>query len=523
METKNAKQSWFDKFLSGLERACNKLPPPAILFVYLFVIVAILGCILSLLGVSVINPAKNEAVYAQNLFTSDGLLWLLKNMVSNFTGFAPLGLVLTMTLAIGMCEESGLITALLTDKMKNIPPVILPFVIAFVGTCGNLASDTAMVVIPPIAAILYLAAGKHPIVGMICGYAGAQAGFSANLMIAGTDSLLQGITNTALNGFLGEGVYMVDVTCNWIFMFASTFLCALVIGSVCNWIVDKRFGKYEPQEGMELETTLEEITPEEKKGLRAAGLAALVYLAIVLVLFFFGPLAKINDAGKRVIVGSPLISNLIPILFFFFCIPGIVFGFASKKFTAPEDIVKGMTRQMAAMGSYVVFCFFCGQFNALFNWTNLGTIIAVGGANLLKAAGFTGMGMIIAFILLTGLINLLVPSGSAKWAILAPVFVPMLMLLNYHPGFIQLIYRLGDSPTNAFTPLSPYLWVTLGVGQVKYDKDLKIGTLAAGLFPIGIVLQVAWILFLVVWMLFNLPIGPGVGIALPEELVHLLG
>ena len=301
-------------------------------------------------------------------------------MVKNFTGFAPLGLVLTMTLAIGMCEESGLIRALLTDKMKNIPPVILPFVIAFVGTCGNLASDTAMVVIPPIAAILYLAAGKHPVVGMICGYAGAQAGFSANLMIAGTDSLLQGITNTALDGFLGEGVYKVDVTCNWIFMFASTFMCALVIGWVCNWIVDKRFGKYEPTEEVKAEMSLEEISADEKKGLRWAGISCLIYLALILVLFFFGPLAKIGDDGKRALVGSPLISNLIPILFFFFVIPGLVFGFVSKKFKESKDIVKGMNHQMSAMGSYVVFCFFCGQFNALFNWTNLGTIIAVAGA-----------------------------------------------------------------------------------------------------------------------------------------------
>ena len=479
------KQGWFDRFLSALERACNKLPPPAILFIYLFVIVAILSCVLSLLGVSVINPAKGEAVAAQNLFTKDGLIWFLSNMVKNFTGFAPLGLVLTMTLAIGMCEESGLIRALLTDKMKNIPPVILPFVIAFVGTCGNLASDTA-------------------------------------LMIAGTDSLLQGITNTALNGFLGEGKYAVDVTCNWIFMFASTFMCALVIGWVCNWIVDKRFGKYEPNEEVKAEMSLEEISADEKKGLRWAGISCLLYLAIVLVLFFFGPLAKINDAGKRVLVGSPLISNLIPVLFFFFTIPGLVFGFVSKKFKESKDVVKGMNHQMAAMGSYVVFCFFCGQFQALFNWTNLGTIMAVAGANLLKAAGFTGFGMIVAFILLTGLINLLVPSGSAKWAILAPVFVPMLMLLGYHPGFIQLIYRLGDSPTNAFTPLSPYIWVTLGVAQVKYDKDLKIGTFAAGLFPIGIMLQIAWIIFLAIWMLLKLPIGPGVGTALPEELAYLI-
>ena len=520
-ETTAPKKTWFDKFLNGLEKACNKLPPPAILFMILFVITGVLGWLFSILGVSVINPATGEAVVAQNLFSGDGLIWFLQNMVKNFTGFAPLGLVLTMTLAIGMCEEAGLIRALLQDKMKNIPPIILPFVVAFVGTCGNLASDTAMVVIPPIAAILYLAAGKNPIVGMICGYAGAQAGFSANLMIAGTDSLLQGITNTALNGFLGEGVYAVDVTCNWIFMFASTFLCAAVIGGVCNLIVDKRFGKYEAAEGMQ--TQLEDITPAEKKGLRWAGISCLIYLALVLVLFFFGPLAKIDDAGKRLLVGSPLISNLIPVLFFFFAIPGIVFGFVSKSFTKSNDIVKAMTHQMALMGSYVVFCFFCGQFNALFNWTKIGTIIAVSGANLLQSIGFTGIGMCIAFILLTGLINLLVPSGSAKWAILAPVFVPMLMLLNYHPGFIQLLYRLGDSPTNAFTPLSPYLWVTLSVAQVKYDKDIKIGTFAAGLFPIGIILQVCWIIFLVIWMLIGIPIGPGVGVTLPAELSGLIG
>lgn len=191
-DTTLTKKSWLDKFLDGLERVCNKLPPPAIMFVYLFVIVSVLSAVLSLMGVSALNPATNEIVKVENPISSDGLMWFLTNMVKNFTGFAPLGLVITMTLAIGMCEESGLIMALLQDKLRNIPPVILPFVVAFVGTVGNLASDTAMVVIPPIAAILYIGAGKHPLAGMICGYAGAQAGFSANLMIAGTDALLQG-------------------------------------------------------------------------------------------------------------------------------------------------------------------------------------------------------------------------------------------------------------------------------------------------------------------------------------------
>lgn len=514
------KKTGFDKFLDFLERACNKLPVPAIMFFYLFIIVAIISAILAAMGVSALNPATNEVVAVQNPISSDGILWFLDNMVKNFTGFAPLGLVLTMTLAIGMCEESGLILTLLNDKLRNIPPVILPFVIAFVGTIGNLASDTAMVVVPPIAAVLYIGAGKHPVVGMINGYAGAQAGFSANLMIAGTDSLLQGITNTALDGFLGEGKYHVDVTCNWIFMFASTFLCALVIGLVCNLVVDKRFGEYVPNvdEGVEI-PKLEDVDPKDKKALGAAGLAAVIYLAIVLVGYFVGPLAKIGEDGSRAFVGSPLLKGLIPVLFFFFSIPGIAFGFASGRFKGTKDINKAMTHQMKNMGSYVVFCFFCGQFNSLFNWTKLGTVIAIGGADLLANAGFTGFSMIVCIILMTGLINLFVPSGSAKWAILAPVFVPMLMLLGYHPGFVQLIYRLGDSPTNAFTPLSPYIWVTLGVAQAKYDKDLQIGTLAAGLFPIGIVLQVAWIIFLGIWMLIGLPIGPGVGFYLPAGIL----
>lgn len=519
-DTTLTKKSWLDKFLDALERTCNLLPPPAIMFAYLFVIIAVISAILSLLGVSAVHPSTQEVVAVQNPISSEGLLWFLSNMVKNFTGFAPLGLVITMTLAIGMCEESGLIMALLQDKLRNVPPILLPFVVAFVGTVGNLASDTAMVVIPPIAAILYIGANKHPLVGMVCGYAGAQAGFSANLMVAGTDALLQGITNTVLDGFLGEGVYHVDVTCNWIFMFASTFLCSVVIGFTCNLIVDKRFGKYDSSKST-VEVKLEEISAREKKGLGMAGIVLLIYVALVLVGYFFGPLAKINEDGSRALVGSPLISNLIPVLFFFFAIPGLVYGFYTGSFKSSKDVNKAMTHQMQLMGSYVAFCFFCGQFNSLFNWTQIGTVFAISGANLLNSLGFTGFALMLAIILLTGFINLLVPSGSAKWAILAPVFIPMLMMLGYHPGFIQLLYRLGDSPTNAFTPLSPYIWVTLGVAQAKYDKDAQIGTLAAGLFPIAIVLQIAWVIFLAIWLVTGAPIGPGVGVHLPPELAYI--
>ena len=460
--------------LDAIERVGNKLPPPAILFCWLFIIVAIVGAIFTVTDFSMINPAIKDpakaVVKSQNLFSANGLNWLLNNLVKNFTGFAPMGLVVTMTLAIGMCEEAGLLKALLAKCMRNVPPTLVPFVVAFLGTLGNIASDTAMIVIPPMAAIAYIGVGKNPIVGMINGYAGAQAGFSANLMIAGTDSLLQGLTNLAIKGFIPDSTFTVEVTCNWFFMMASTFLCAIVIGGVCTWVVEPRFG----------------------------------------------------TDGSRVFVGSLMLKGLIPLLFFFFALCGITYGYTSGSIKSSSDLNKGMVHQAKGMGAYIVFCFFAGQFNMLFNWTKLGTMLAIGGADFLKGIGFTGIPMCVAFILLSMVVNLFVSSGSAKWAIFAPIFVPMFMLLGYHPGFTQLLYRLGDSPTNAFTPMSPYIWMVLSVAQAKYDENLKIGTLISALVPIAFWLQIAWIIFFIVWDYFGLPIGPGVTSALPAELASML-
>ena len=505
------KRSAIDRVLDGIERVANKLPPPGILFCYLFVIVAVLGAIFSFTGITLANPATQEPVSAQNFFSTEGIQWLLGNLVKNFTGFAPLGLVITMTLAIGMCEESGMIMSMLRNSLKNVPPAIVPYVIAFVGTMGNIASDTAMVVIPPMGAIVYMGVGKHPIVGMIAGYAGAQAGFTANLLVAGTDSLLQGLTNDAIKSFLPDSTFTVDVTCNWFYMMASTFLCSIVIGLVCNKIVDKRFGAYEGAN----QESLEEVSDVEKKGLRNAGISALVYLAVIVAGFLAGPLAKINEDGSRAILGSPLLTGLIPVLFFFFAIPGIVYGFTTRKFKNTTDVNRAMVKQMSGMGSYVVFCFFCGQFQKLFAWTKLDTMLAISGADALKAIGFTGIPLFVSFILLCMCVNLFISSGSAKWAIFAPIFVPMFMMLGYHPGFTQVLYRMGDSPTNCFTPMSPYIWMVLEVAKTKYDKDLKIGTLVAGLMPIAFILQFAWILFFIVWYLIGLPYGPGVTHLLP--------
>ncbi len=505
------KKSAMDSFLNVIEKVCNKLPSPAFIFIFLFAFVGVLSFIVSLTGASVVNPSNNEVVQAQNFLSVEGLHWFLNNMVKNFTGFAPLGLVLTMTLGIGLCEESGLVMSLLKGALADVPPAVVPYLIAFIGTIGNIASDTANVIVPPVAGILFLAAGKNPVVGMICGYAGANAGFTANLMIAGTDSLLQGITNTAILSLIPDGSYAVDVTCNWFFMIASTFFCTIVIGGVTQFIVEPRFGKYTGGN----DEKIEKLSAAESKGLRTAGICVLIYIVALLALFFTGPLAA--EGGK--FIGSPFLSGLIPILFLLFVLAAVAYGFGAGTFKGTNDISKAMNKQMAGMGSFVCFAFFAGQFQALFNWTKLGTMLAVVGADALESLGFVGIPLFVMFILLTTFINLFMSSGSAKWAILAPIFVPMFMLLGYHPGFTQLLYRLGDSPTNAITPVSPYIWMVLEVARTKYDKDLQLGTMVSGLIPIALILEALWIVFMIIWYIAGLPIGPGVGSVLPAGIL----
>ena len=505
------KQTWLDKALTVVENVCNKLPDPVILFCWLFLFTAIIGTIATVAGVSLINPASGETVVSQNFFSADGLDWFLNNMVKNFTGFAPLGLVITMTLGIGLCEESGLIMSLLKGCLSDVPPALIPYLIAFVGTIGNIASDTANIIVPPLAALLYIGAGKHPVVGMMVGYAGAQAGFTANLMVAGTDTLLQGLTNDAIKAFIPDTTFQVDPTCNWFFMIFSTFLCAAVIGFCSVHMIEPRFGKYEGAG----EAKLEEVTPQQKKGLNAAALTAIIYIIIIAIGFFTGLLSGENGA----FIGSPLLKGLIPILFVLFCLCGLAYGFTAGTFKNAVDVNKAMSKQMAGMGSYVLFCFFCGQFQGLFNWTKLGTLLAIAGADGLEAAGFTGIPLCVAFIVLCSFVNIFVSSGSAKWAIFAPIFVPMFMLLGYHPGFTQLLYRIGDSPFNCWTPMSAYIWMILSVAQTKYVPDLKIGTLISNMIPMSIVLQIAWIIVVVIWMSIGLPFGPGVGVALPAGIL----
>jgi aminobenzoyl-glutamate transport protein len=275
--------------------------------------------------------------------------------------------------------------------------------------------------------------------------------------------------------------------------------------------VEPRFAPYEARE---LEA-VQDLTTEEKRGLHNAGLVSLVYLVLIAVGFFTGILSR----DGHTLVGSLLLKGLIPILFFLMSLAGIAYGLTTKKFKTVKDINGAMVKQMSHMGSYVVFCFFCGQFQGLFNWSHMGTLLAIGGADFLKGLGFTGMPMCVVFVLVCAFVNIFMSSGSAKWAIFAPIFVPMFMLLGYHPAFAQLLYRLGDSPGNSVTPMMPYLWMMLSVAQEKYDPKCTVGTFISNLIPLAVILQIAWILFMMIWVGLNIPLGPGVTVHLPAGIL----
>lgn len=516
---KNAAKTKTGGILGWIERAGNKLPSPATLFASLFVFTAVLSFFMSMMGVSGIHPTTGELVEVNNFFSREGIVWFVKNMVGNFTGYAPLGLVLVMTAGIGMLEQTGMVNVLLTKTMTNIPAKLVPFGISFIAICGNLFSDAASVVMPPLGALAFIGVGKNPIAGMLCAFLGSSGGFSANLVIAGTDALLAGITNEVITGFFGPDVYSVEVVCNWYFMIAATFLLALVISLLDQFILEPRLGKYVPGRGSTGEVVeIAEVKPEEEKALKKAGLAALAYILLIVV----GIWTRVLSNPDGTILSSPFLAGIIPLLFGLFFVTGLTYGIAVGNIKTEKDVAAKMTGQMKTMASFIIFMLISAQFISLFQWSKIGTILSIAGAQFLEKTGITGLPMICCFTVICALINLLMTSGSAKWTILGPIFVPMFALLGYDPAFTQLAFRIGDSCTNACSPMSAYLFMILSLAQEKYDKDVQLGTLLACQVPCCFIMLICWLAFLVVYCSLGLPLGPGSQMMLPAEVFALI-
>ncbi|MGM0603606.1 MAG: AbgT family transporter [Bacillota bacterium] len=496
------KRNLTDKFLDRIEKTGNKLPHPIILFFIFSIIVLILSWVVSIFDVAVTHPGTGETIEAVNLLSKYGIRRIFTDAVGNFTGFAPLGVVLVAMLGVGTAERSGLISALLKKTVMSAPDRYITAAVVFAGIMSNIASDAGYVVLVPLGAVIFAAKGRHPLVGLAAAFAGVSGGFSANLLVSTLDPMLAGLSQEAAQ--LLDTAYTVPPTVNYYFMVASTFIVTIVGTWVTEKIVAPRFGKYEGDHSEELE----EITSEENAGIKSALIWLAVTLALVLLMVVPQNGILRSDNGNIIMGSTPFVGGLVPLIAVFFFVPGLAYGKKTGTIKNSNDIAKFLNETMSGLGGYIALAFAAGQFVAYFSWSKLGTILAISGADFLKSINFTGLPLIILFIVVAGFINLFIGSASAKWAIMAPVFVPMLMQLGYAPEFAQMAYRIGDSTTNIITPLMPYFAIIIAFAK-KYDEDIGIGTLVSTMVPYSIAFMIGWTILLIVWFMFELPIGPG--------------
>ena len=501
-----SKTSFLQKILNGTERVGNALPHPATLFALFALAALVFSALGYYLGWEAIHPGTGEVVKPVNLLSHDGIHRILKDMVVNFTSFAPLGIVLVAMLGIGIAEQSGLINTLIKLLVLNAPKHLLTFVIVFTGVFSNVASDVGYVLLIPLAGVIFQAVGRHPIAGMAAAFSGVSGGFSANLLIGTIDPLLAGLSQEAARIIVPD--YVVNPTANYYFMVVSTFVIAFAGTLVTEKLVEPRLGKYNGNAEAD-PNLVRKLSKDEKKGLWYA----LIVVGVIVVITVLGIIPsdgyfRGSDGG---ILTSPLLEGVVAMLLITAGTAGLAYGFTTKKFRNDADVMNGMATSMKTLATYLVLVFFAAQFVAYFKWSNLGIILAVKGAGLLMSADIGLIPMMILFILLSASINMLMGSASAKWAILAPIFIPMFMIMGYSPELSQVVYRIGDSVTNVISPMMSFFALIIAFFQ-KYEPKTGIGTIIATMLPYSVVFTLAWILLLVLWLLFGLPLGPGAGI-----------
>ncbi|HLR15743.1 MAG TPA: AbgT family transporter, partial [Bacillota bacterium] len=446
----------------------------------------------------------------------EGLVYIFGSLTDNFIGFAPLGVVLVTMLGIGVAERTGLISALLRGFVLAIPTRFITIGLVFAGVMSSVASDAGYVVLPPLGALIFAALGRHPLAGLAAAFAGVSAGFSANLLLSGTDVLLGELTIEAAATISPAYAETMNIAMNWFFIAASVFLLTAIGTWVTERIVVPRLGKYtgehaeEDAAGASEEESMDELKPIEKKGLIWSGIWLVVALGLtsLLVLPPNAPLRGTEGSYMDQIIQSPFMDSLVPIIAILFFVPGLVYGIINKSIKNDKDVANQMSETMASMGMFIVLAFTAGQFVAFFAETNMGTVLGVYGAEFLDSISLTGVPLIILFIIIAAFINLFIGSASAKWAMMAPIFVPIMMQLGYSPELTQMAYRVADSATNIITPLMTYFAIIIAFAQ-KYDKRMGIGTMISVMLPYSIFFLVGWTLMLVVWMLLGIPLGPG--------------
>ncbi|MBW3549506.1 MAG: AbgT family transporter [Proteobacteria bacterium] len=500
------------RFLDGVERAGNKLPDPAMLFLILMLAVWALSALLANVSFSEVDPRSGEAIVVNNLLAGGSVAAFMATMVATFVNFAPLGVVLVAMMGLGVAEHTGFINAALRSILSVTPKMLLTPVLVAVGILSHVAVDAGYVLVIPLGAVIFYAAGRHPLAGIAAAFAGVSGGFSATLIVPSSlDPLLAGLTQEA--GHILDAGLTVNPLNNYFFTTASCVLIILVGWFLTDRVIEPRLRNTPVDGDMSEMPRMDALGPRERRGLLLSllamglGMLALLLTALPEASAWRAPADAVGAGENSLLVSAaPLMQSIVALIFVFFLVPGVVYGYVAGTVKSHRDVIGGMSKTMSAMGYYVVMAFFAAQFIYAFAQSNLGALIAIKGANWLQAMGFP-MGLtIVGIVLLSGLVNLMIGSASAKWALIGAIMVPMLMQLGVSPDLTQAAYRVGDSSTNIITPLMPYFPLIVVFCQ-RYVKSAGIGTLLALMLPFSVTLLVLWTAFLLGFWALGVPLG----------------
>ncbi|MEJ5945382.1 AbgT family transporter [Pseudokineococcus basanitobsidens] len=534
-----------DRVLGWVERTGNRLPEPFLLFLGLFVLVGLVSTLGAVLDVSVTVPGSDDATPVRGLFTAEGLTWLTTNLGANFIGFPPLLTVLTILLAVGVAERSGLLQAVIRQVFHAAPPWALPYVVGAVGVTASVMSDTAFVIVPPLAALVFRAAGRHPVAGLLGGFAAAGAGYSTSFVVTSLDALFAGITDAVTEVLPDPGTTVTPVS-NYFYNVASATLLTVVTGLVITKVLEPRLerldvprhevsgqdadapaagagsapgaapapqertggaGAAAPADGPGDGDGMAALTDRERRAVRAAVLAGVV-AALVMLVAVVVPGSPWRGEGGGYLPESPLLDSIVFIVFVMFAVPGLVYGRVAGSLRTGADVPRFMQGAITDLAPFIALAFVLGNFIALFTWSGVGTWLAVEGAAGLESIGLTGYPAVLCFVLLASVLNLFIISGSSLWTLMAAVFVPLFALLGFEPAFTQAAFRVGDSATQVLTPLNPYMIVLLTMLR-RYEPQAGLGSIISRMLPFTVTFWLAWVVVLTVFYLTGLPLGPG--------------
>ncbi len=509
--TGEAPRSMLQKLLDTVERLGNKVPHPAVLFFLLIAIVVLLSHMLQVAGASAsyqrINPqthaVEDVTTTVRSLLSADGIRFICTSVVPNFINFGPVGIILVAMIGIGLAERSGLIGASIRKIVLVAPPETMTAIIVTLGVLSSIASDAGYLVLIPLGAAAFHSLGRHPLAGLAAAFAGVAAAFGANVLVKPIDGILAEMTNDAIH--IVDPAKSIDLTANFYFGVASSVLLIVVSTVVTNRIVEPRLGQYRGDSPTEEGQAL---SAEESRGLTYALLAAVATL-LVICLLTLPPGAPLRNPTTGEIIGdSPFMASLVFFIMAVFGVTGIAYGVGARTIKTADDAIDAVTKTLAGLSGLLFLFFVISQFVAYFNFSNVGTVLAVKLADMLKEANLGSAPLLLGFILIGLLLSIPVPNILPKWAIMAPVFVPLFLKLGVAPDVVLAAYRVSDSPPNVINPLLPHFALVVGFAR-RWQADAGVGTVVATMLPYAVTTFVAWTLLFFAWYWLGLPFGPG--------------